>query len=66
MGPNPYVHGVKDGEWNAGDLPTIEYSNVPGTCISNWEQLHGLEPKNKFPKFTTNHLRFLDFGTIFW
>ena len=37
-----------------------------GTCISNWEQLHGLEPKNKFPKFTTNHLRFLDFGTIFW
>ena len=28
VGPNPYVHGVKDGEWNAGDLPTIEYSNV--------------------------------------
>jgi|TARA_R100000030_G_scaffold49718_2_gene37530 hypothetical protein len=49
-GANPYVHGVKDGEWNAGDLPTIEYSNVAGTCISNWEQLHGLEPKNKFPK----------------
>jgi len=49
-GCNPYVKGVKGGEWSAGDLPSIEYSNVAGTCISNWEQLHGLKPTNKFPK----------------
>ena len=47
---NPYVLGSKEGERTAGDLPTIEYSNVAGNCISNWEQLHGLKPTNKYPK----------------
>ena len=47
---NPYIKGIKEGEWNAGDIPEIEYSNVAGTCIANWEKLHGLQPTNKYPK----------------
>ena len=47
---NPYIKGIKSGEWIAGDTPQIQYSNVAGNPISNWEQLHGLQPKNKYPK----------------
>ena len=49
-GTNPYIKGIKVGKRNAGDIPEIEYSNVAGTCIANWEKLHGLEPVNKYPK----------------
>ena len=47
---NPYVKGIKEGVRNAGDIPEIEYSNVVGNPIGNWEKLHGLEPTNKYPK----------------
>lgn len=55
-GFNPYVDRgscgstPREGDWNAGDIPQIEYSNVAGTCIANWEKLHGLKPTNKYPK----------------
>mgnify|MGYP006220701545 FL=1 len=54
---NPYVHGKKFGEWNAGDLPSIPYredgfleENGTGNMIPNWEKFHGLQPTNKYPK----------------
>ena len=54
---NPYVHGKKFGEWNAGDLPSIPYredgfleENGTGNMIPNWEKFHGLKPTNKYPK----------------
>ena len=54
---NPYVHGKKFGEWNAGDLPSIPYredgfleENGTRNMISNWEKFHGLQPTNKYPK----------------
>lgn len=62
-GHNPYIKGSLGGEWNAGDVPdwvTIgglniktnkhSYSNTTGDFIKNWEKLHGLTPKNSFPK----------------
>lgn len=49
-GHNPYVKGIKDGEWNAGDTPEIGHRNITGDCISNWEALHNLQPTNKYPK----------------
>lgn len=49
-GYNPYIKGIKDGEWNAGDTPEIGHRNITGDCISNWEALHGLNPTNKYPK----------------
>jgi hypothetical protein len=49
-GKNPYILGIKDGEWNAGDAPVIGHKNITGNCISNWEILHGLEPTNLYPK----------------
>ena len=54
---NPYVHGKKFGEWNAGDIPSIPYredgfleKNGTGNMIPNWEKFHGLQPTNKYPK----------------
>ena len=48
---NPYVLDVKEGEWNAGDLPHFDMSECKtGNWISNWERLHGLEPTNTRPK----------------
>lgn len=47
---NPYVEGKASGTWNAGDTPDIEYSNLTGNTIQNWEKLHGLEPVNTHPK----------------
>lgn len=57
-GTNPYVLGRKEGLWNAGDIPEIVFENICGTNISNWEKLHGLEPKNRLPKiyYTPNKL----------
>ena len=54
---NPFVHGKKFGDWNAGDLPSIPYredgfleENGTRNMISNWEKFHGLQPINKYPK----------------
>ena len=55
-GKNPYVLGMKEGEWNAGDTPDIPYQQMcmddkdTGNMISNWELFHGLKPINKHPK----------------
>jgi hypothetical protein len=47
---NPYVCGVKNGKWNAGDTPEICVENHTNNWISNWEYLHGLTPTNIRPK----------------
>ena len=55
-GKNPYVHGKKEGTWNAGDLAEIPYQQLcmdgkgTGNMISNWELFHGLKPVNTHPK----------------
>ena len=49
-GLNPYIKGIKDGEWGAGDLPKFDVNNNTNNWISNWEYLHGLEPTNIRPK----------------
>ena len=43
-GCNPYIKGIKDGTWTAGDTPEIGHKTLVSDCISNWEALHGLEP----------------------
>jgi len=48
-GHNPYVKGIKDGDWSAGDTPD-RHRVIESDCISNWEALHGLKPTNKYPK----------------
>ena len=49
-GHNPYVKGIKDGTWTAGDTPEIGHKTLISDCIMNWEALHGLEPTNRYPK----------------
>ena len=49
-GCNPYVKGIKDGMWTAGDTPEIGHKTIISDCIMNWEALHGLEPTNRYPK----------------
>ena len=51
-GCNPYIKGIKEGRRNAGDIPEIDVVNPNGyaSCITNWEELHGLKPTNKYPK----------------
>ena len=49
-GCNPYIKGVKDGTWTAGDTPEIGHKTLISDCIMNWEALHGLEPTNRYPK----------------
>ena len=49
-GTNPFIKGVKGGQWNAGDIPEIKFENVAGNSIASWEQLHGLHPVSKYPK----------------
>jgi len=49
-GANPYILGIKDGVWNAGDTPEIGHKTINNQCIANWEILHGLEPTNIYPK----------------
>ena len=48
-GCNPYIKGIKDGDWSAGDTPD-RHRVIESDCISNWESLHGLKPTNKYPK----------------
>ena len=48
-GHNPYVKGIKDGDWSAGDTPD-RHRVIESDSISNWEALHGLKPTNKYPK----------------
>ena len=48
-GCNPYIKGIKDGDWSAGDTPN-RHRVIESDCISNWEALHGLKPTNKYPK----------------
>jgi hypothetical protein len=62
---NPYVKGIKSGDWNAGDTPDIPYSNVMGNPILNWEKLHGLNPTNKYPKIYYQPERHFDVKDIF-
>lgn len=47
---NPYVKGQKNVTWTLGDTPGTVYENKHGEFIKNWEALHGIEPKNVFPK----------------
>ena len=49
-GHNPYIKGIKDGTWTAGDTPEIGHKTIISDCIMNWEALHGLEPTNRYPK----------------
>jgi len=62
---NPYIKGIKSGDWNAGDIPEIQYSNIAGNNISNWENLHGLKIKNKYPKIYYEPVKHSDVGDIF-
>ena len=48
-GCNPYIKGIKEGDWSAGDTPD-RHRVIESDCISNWEALHGLKPTNKYPK----------------
>ena len=59
------MKGIKEGDWNIGDIPEIEYSNVSGNCISNWEKLHGLEPVNKYPKIYYVPKTSLDYSDVY-
>jgi hypothetical protein len=49
-GCNPYISGIKEGVWEAGDTPQINLKNIFNNCILNWEIAHNLTPKNKYPK----------------
>lgn len=49
-GLNPFIKGEADGEWNAGDIPGLAYSNSENDFIKNWERMHGLIPENSLPK----------------
>ena len=48
-GCNPYIKGIKEGDWSAGDTPD-RHRVIESDCISNWEALHGLKPTNKYTK----------------
>lgn len=63
---NPYVKKIiKEGDWNAGDLPDLNYSNVAGDHIANIEQLHGLKPTNKYPKVYYKPLTMVGYSDVF-
>lgn len=64
-GCNPFVFGIEEGEWNAGDLPNLPYVNIHDNTIKNWERLHGLEPKNKYPKIYYTPKNLLNFNNVF-
>lgn len=48
-GSNPFIKGELEGVWNCGDLLDL-YTNPNKNFIKNWETVHGLIPKNSFPK----------------
>lgn len=62
---NPYIKGIKDGEWNAGDTPEIGYRKVADNFISNWEVLHNLNPINKYPKIYYQPEKIDQFSNVF-
>lgn len=47
-GNNPYIKGIKDGEWNAGDTPEIGYKKLLiilfpiGKFFMDWKELIGI------------------------
>lgn len=47
---NPYVKGQSNVPWTIGDIPGRVYENRFDDFIKNWEYVHGLIPKNSFPK----------------
>lgn len=47
---NPYIKGQSDVSWTLGDIPGRIYENKFDDFIKNWEYIHGLTPKNSFPK----------------
>jgi hypothetical protein len=53
---NPYILGQKNIEWKLGDTPGTKYENKFDNFIKNWEHIHGLIPKNEFPKIYYNPL----------
>lgn len=48
-GVNPYVVGIQEGPWQAGDPLGISNQNIYNNMIQNIEHAHGLEPKNHYP-----------------
>jgi len=62
---NPYVRGYKDGDWNAGDLPDLNYSNVAGDHVANIEACHGLKPTNKYPKIYYKPIGLVSYSNTF-
>ena len=72
-GHNPYVKGIKDGEWSAGDTPN-RHSTILQNGIANWEVLHDLKPTNKYPKIyykpekvdAFNNVILVDLSSISW
>ncbi len=47
---NPFITGESKDNWNLGDIPNLPYTNTTNAFISNWEAMHGLEPRNILPK----------------
>jgi len=47
---NPFIKGKKIGYWDTGDTPKNIYKNLTDDHITNWEVIHGLQPKNIYPK----------------
>jgi hypothetical protein len=48
---NPYILGISDLEPNCGNpIDGIEYKDVCGNFIMNWEFVHGLSPETMYPE----------------
>ena len=62
-GCNPYIKGIKEGDWSAGDTPD-RHRVIESDCISNWEALHGLKPTNKYPKIYYEPEKFSSFDNV--
>jgi len=62
-GHNPYVKGIKDGEWSAGDTPN-RHSTILQNGIANWEVLHDLKPTNQYPKIYYKPEKIDDFDNV--
>ena len=62
-GHNPYVKGIKDGEWSAGDTPN-RHKTLLQNGIANWEVLHDLNPTNKYPKIYYKPEKIDDFDNV--
>ena len=50
FGCNPFVNGFKEGPWNAGDPPDLQFKNIENNIIKNVELQNGLIPRNIYPK----------------